>query len=151
MTRRFPPSAYASAYLFGAHTTTGIAAVVLYAQRCSPVSELKISRPVPANMTTSLDTITTRITIWMRTHLPHSRLLGRDHPRRNLETIVRLYQLAIRKGGHILRLRTGPIILVAVLTQFHSPVSQSEISESVPPVARYRLNGCSSIAIQDEV
>lgn len=52
---------------------------------------------------------------------------------------------------YVLRLRTGPVILVAILRQFHSPVSQSAISESVPPVARYRLNGCSSMVIQDEV
>ena len=50
-----------------------------------------------------------------------------------------------------LRLRTGPTIFVMVLSQFHSPVSHIEMSESVPPVARKRLNGCSSAEMHEDV
>lgn len=48
-------------------------------------------------------------------------------------------------------LRTGPTMLVIVLWQIQSVVSQSAMMESVPPVARYRPVGCSSAVTQDDV
>lgn len=47
--------------------------------------------------------------------------------------------------------RTGPTILVMVLSQFHSYVSHREISESVPPVAKHRLKGCNSAEMHEDV
>lgn len=47
MIRRLPKSVYASAYRFGAQATVGDADAVLYVQRCSPVSDKLISRPLP--------------------------------------------------------------------------------------------------------
>jgi hypothetical protein len=44
-------------------------------------------------------------------------------------------------GSFLLMLLMGPTILVMVLWQFHSSVSNREMSESAPPVATYLFIG----------
>lgn len=46
---------------------------------------------------------------------------------------------------NLLRVRIGPVMPVSVRWQIQSSVSHSAMSDSEPPVARYRAVGCSSV------
>lgn len=57
----------------------------------------------------------------------------------------------LEKKSDVLRLLTGPTMSVKVRWQIQSVVSHMQITESVPPEARYLPLGDSSTDRQDEV